>query len=447
MSIATIILAAGQGSRMNSDMPKVLHKIAGVSMLGHVMRCAVAIDSSKTVVVVGYDGDQVKTLTESIDEDAEIVWQTEQNGTGHAVQMAEQSLAGFDGVAIVLYGDTPFVKPDTLTAMLNARENGADVVILGFDAANPGGYGRLIEDGQKLTAIVEAKDCSEEQLNISFCNSGVVCASARLLFSLLKDVKTNNANGEVYLTDIVEIANNRGLSCKAIRCDEAETMGINSRHDLTIAEATFQKSARIEAMENGITMTAPETVFFALDTCLGRDVTLEPNVFFGPDVTVENGATIKAFSHLEGCHISEQAQIGPFARLRPGAEIGSNARIGNFVEIKASQIASNTKIGHLAYVGDAQIGEETNIGAGVIFCNYDGVSKHKSTIGRNVFIGSNSALVSPVNIGDNALIGSGSVITKDVNADDLAISRARQENKAGMGKRMMDRLRNLKAKK
>ncbi|MBL4808143.1 MAG: bifunctional UDP-N-acetylglucosamine diphosphorylase/glucosamine-1-phosphate N-acetyltransferase GlmU [Rhodobacteraceae bacterium] len=446
MPIATIILAAGQGSRMNSDLPKVLHKIAGVPMLGHVMASVAQIEADKTVVVVGHGAQQVAALATDIDETVSVTQQDVQNGTGHAVLQASE-LADFDGDIIVLYGDTPFIQPDTLTDMLTARAAGNDVVVLGFEATNPGGYGRLIVTDNKLQAIVEAKDCTEAQLAVSFCNSGVVCAPAALLFSLLGDVEANNKNGEIYLTDIIAIANARGLTCAAIHCAEVETMGVNSRQDLAVAEAAFQRQARAAAMENGVTMTAPETVFFAQDTVLGRDITIEPNVFFGPDVTVENNVTLKAFSHLEGCHISEAAQIGPFARLRPGAEIGGDARIGNFVEIKAAQIDQGAKIGHLAYVGDAHIGEDTNIGAGVIFCNYDGVFKHKSTIGKNAFIGSNTALVSPVVIGDNALIGSGSVITKDVPADALAVSRARQENKPGMGHRMMQRLRNLKAKK
>ena len=447
MSVATIILAAGQGSRMNSDLPKVMHKIASVSMLGHTMHSAAIIEAKKTVIVVGHEGGQVEKLAHSIADSATIVWQKEQNGTGHAVLQAAHALADFEGDVIVLYGDTPFVRPETLQAMLAARQAGNDVVVLGFEAEKPGGYGRLIVENKMLKAIVEAKDCTDVQKEITFCNSGVVCAPAALLFSLLADVADNNASGEIYLTDIVGIANARNLRCTAIECPESETLGVNSRHDLAQAEAIFQKSARHAAMENGVTMTAPETVFFAHDTVIGRDVTIEPNVFFGPDVTVENNVTIKANSHLDGCHISEGAQIGPFARLRPGAEIGGDARVGNFVEIKAAQVDRGAKIGHLAYVGDAHIGEETNIGAGVIFCNYDGVSKHVSTIGKNVFIGSNSALVSPVHVGDEALIGSGSVITKDVPADDLAIARARQDNKKGMGKRLMDRLRSLKAKK
>ncbi len=447
MATAIIVLAAGQGSRMNSDLPKVMHRLAGVSLLGHAMHSAAQIDAEKTVIVVGHQGEQVEKLAKSIDPDVETVWQKHQNGTGDAVLQAAETLRDFDGDVIVLYGDTPFVQPQTLQAMLESRSNGNDVVVLGFNAQTPGGYGRLVVKDHALTAIIEAADCTESELEIGFCNSGVVCASAKTLFSLLDEVADKNTDGEVYLTDIVKIANSRGQACTAITCDESQTLGVNSRVDLAKAEAAFQTRARKNALQNGVTMTAPETVFLALDTVLGRDVTIEPNVFFGPDVTVENNVEIRANSHLEGCHISNGATIGPFARLRPGAEIGGNARVGNFVEIKASQIDQGAKIGHLAYVGDAHIGENTNIGAGVIFCNYDGVFKHKTVIGKGAFIGSNTALVAPVNIGDESLIGSGSVITKDVPADALGLARARQENKPGMGKRLMDRLRSLKAKK
>ncbi len=447
MATAIVILAAGQGSRMASELPKVMHKVAGVSLLGHAMHCAARIEAEKTVIVVGHQGEQVSALAKSIDPDVETVLQKDQNGTGDAVLHAAESLRDFDGDVIVLYGDTPLVQPETLQTMLDCRAKGHDIVVLGFEAQPPGGYGRLVMQNDVLKEIVEAADASETQRAISFCNSGVVCASAKTLFLLLDSVAKQNTGGEVYLTDIVKIANSRGLACTAITCAESETLGVNTRADLAKAEAAFQSGARAEAMQNGVTMTSPETVFLALDTVLGRDVTIEPNVFFGPGVTVENNVEIRANSHLEGCHISNGAIIGPFARLRLGAEIGGNARVGNFVEIKASQIDQDAKIGHLAYVGDAHIGAETNIGAGVIFCNYDGVSKHKSVIGKGAFIGSNTAIVSPVHIGDEALVGSGSVITKDVPADALAIARARQETKAGMGKRLMDRLRNLKAKK
>lgn len=447
METSLIILAAGQGSRMKSDLPKVMHKLAGVPMLWHSLQLSGELNATKTVVVVGHGGDVVEKSVAEFDPNMEIVWQKEQLGTGHAVQQAKDALKDFNGDAIVLYGDTPFVQKETLQKMQAARAQGYSVVVLGFEAEQPGGYGRLVMNGDTLQAIVEAKDCTNEQLSIRFCNSGVICAPADQLFSLLEDVDSNNASGEIYLTDIIAIANDRGLSCTAITCDEAETLGVNSRSDLAKAEATFQQNARQTHMENGVTLTDPDTVYFAYDTHIGRDVTIEPNVFFGPSVTIESGATVKAFSHLEGCHIANKCQVGPFARLRPGAELDLGAKVGNFVEIKASTINEGAKVNHFTYVGDANVGAGTNIGAGTIFCNYDGVNKHHTEVGKNVFIGSNSSLVAPVTIEDEAFVATGSVITEDVKSGDMALARSRQINKPGLGKRLMDRLRADKAAK
>ncbi|MBL4874131.1 MAG: bifunctional UDP-N-acetylglucosamine diphosphorylase/glucosamine-1-phosphate N-acetyltransferase GlmU [Rhodobacteraceae bacterium] len=446
MSIATIILAAGQGSRMKSDIPKVLHKIASAPMLWHTMQSAAQIEADKTIVVVGHGGTETSDAAHEFNADAKIVWQKEQNGTGHAVMQAKDELEGFDGDVIVLYGDTPFVRPETLQKMLAARAQSA-VVVLGFEAANPGGYGRLQMDGDSLEAIIEAKDCTSEQLQITLCNSGVICAPADLLFSLLDEVGRDNANGEVYLTDIIEIARARDLPCTTITCSESETMGVNSRQNLAEAEAAFQQSARIETMENGVTLSAPETVHFAFDTHIGRDTIVEPNVFFGLGVTIETGATIRAFSHLEGCHVARECIVGPYARLRPGAELDLGAKVGNFVEIKSAQIEAGAKVNHLSYVGDARIGAGSNIGAGTIFCNYDGVNKHHTEIGERVFIGSNSALVAPVSIADDGFVATGSVVTSDVPEGALAIARARLVIKPGLGKRMMDRLKAAKVAK
>ena len=446
MSIALIILAAGQGTRMNSDQPKVLHKLAGAPLLWHAMKTGAQIGADKTVVVVGHGGEAVEKSAQAFDPEAEIVWQREQNGTGHAVQQAASALDGFDGDAIILYGDTPFIRSETLETMLAAREDGSAVTVLGFNAEIPGGYGRLITDGSSLDAIIEAKDATDDQLSISLCNSGVICAPAPLLFDLLSGLTANNAGGELYLTDIVALARARDLPCRAIICDESETLGVNSRADLAAAEAAFQARSRTEAMENGVTMAAPDTVYFSYDTTIGRDVSIEPNVYYGPDVTVENGAESRAFSHLEGCHISTKCIVGPYARLRPGAELAEGAKIGNFVEIKAAQIEAGAKVNHLTYVGDARVGEGTNIGAGTIFCNYDGVNKHHTDIGKRVFIGSNSALVAPVTIADDAFIATGTVVTENVGTGDMAIARARQVNKTGLGKKLMDRLRAAKKK-
>ena len=448
MPVAVVILAAGQGSRMKSNLPKVLHEVAHAPLLVHAMLSAQSIDADRIVVVTGHGGEGVGAAATAFAPDAAIVSQDEQLGTAHAVQQAGEALADFEGDVIVLYGDTPFIQEDTLRRMLKARQNGAGVVVLGFEANTPGRYGRLVTDADGgIDAIIEAKDASPEQLAITLCNSGVICADRSELFALIDAVGNNNASGEYYLTDIVGLARGKGLSCTAITCAETETMGVNSRADLAAADAAFQMRQRAETLENGVTMHAPDTVFFAYDTYIGRDVVIEPNVVFGPAVTVETGALIRAFSHLEGCHVSQEAVVGPYARLRPGAEIGNGARIGNFVEIKAAFIGDGAKVNHLSYVGDADVGDGANIGAGTITCNYDGVFKHKTVIGKRAFIGSNTALVAPVRVGDDAMTGSGSVITTDVPDEAMAISRAKQANKPGLALRLMNRLRAAKAAK
>lgn len=447
MQTAVIVLAAGKGTRMKSDLPKVLHRVAGAPLLVHAMRAGQGIAAERTIVVVGDGADQVERAAHAWNEEAVCVEQREQLGTGHAVRQASAALAGFDGDVIVLYGDTPFVAPATLERMLAARRGGHAVVVLGFEAATPGFYGRLItgEDGA-LEAIVEAREATPEQLAVTLCNSGVICAGAGLLFSLLDEVRNDNTRGEYYLTDIVALARGRGLTCSAVTCPEAETLGVNSRADLAAAEAAFQARARRQAMEAGVTLVAPETVFLSHDTQLGRDVVVEPNVIFGPEVTVEGGATIRAFSYLEGCHVAQGAIVGPYARLRPGAEIGTGAHVGNFVEIKAASIGDGAKVNHLSYIGDASVGTRTNIGAGTITCNYDGVSKHRTEIGAGAFIGSNSALVAPVSVGDGALVAAGSVVTMPVPADALAVARARQVVKPKLAAAMFARLRAQRTK-
>ncbi len=446
MPVAVVILAAGQGSRMKSEMPKVLHSVAGAPLLVHAMLSGQSLAAERAVVVAGFGAEQVEKAAKSFDLDVQVVQQTEQLGTAHAVGQAAVALADFDGDVVVLYGDTPFVRHQTLQAMLDKRAEGNGVVVLGFEAADPGRYGRLVVTSKGgLEAIVEAKDATPEQLSITLCNSGVICADRATLFDLIGKVGNDNASGEYYLTDIVALARSEGMVCAAISCDEVETQGVNSRGDLAAAEASFQNRARADAMDNGATLTAPQTVFFAYDTIVGRDVVIEPYVFFGPGVTLESGATIRAFSHLEGCHVSQHAVIGPYARLRPGAEIGDAARVGNFVEVKAALVGERAKISHLSYVGDAEIGADANIGAGTITCNYDGVFKHKTVIGARAFIGSNTALVAPVRVGDDAMTGSGSVITTDVPDQAMAISRAKQANKPGLALRVMNKLRAAKA--
>ncbi|SOH92352.1 bifunctional UDP-N-acetylglucosamine pyrophosphorylase / Glucosamine-1-phosphate N-acetyltransferase [Monaibacterium marinum] len=446
MNIAAIILAAGQGTRMQSDLPKVLHQIGSAPMIIHAMASANTLDPQQMIVVTGHGGQQVANAVGDWRDDVSFATQDEQLGTAHAVQQAAPALDGFDGDAVVLYGDTPFISGDTLAAMQSARATGAAVVVLGFDTAQPGGYGRLIVGPDGLEAIVEAKEATPEQLAITLCNSGVVMADAATLMDLVNAVGNDNAKGEYYLTDIVGIARSRGLTCAAVTCAEQETMGVNSRVDLAAAEAVFQWNRRGRALDEGVTLTAPETVFFAFDTHIGRDVSIAPNVVFGPGVTVETGAEIRAFCHLEGCHVAEGAQIGPYARLRPGAEIGGGARVGNFVEVKNAVLHEGAKVNHLTYIGDAEIGKRANIGAGTITCNYDGVFKHKTTIGDDAFIGSNSSLVAPLTIADAGYVASGSTVTTNINAGDLAIARARQVNKPGLGARMVARLRALKEK-
>jgi bifunctional UDP-N-acetylglucosamine pyrophosphorylase / glucosamine-1-phosphate N-acetyltransferase len=444
MQVNLIILAAGQGTRMNSERAKVLHEIAGAPLIVHAMKSGAALDPARTVVVTGVGADDVARAVAGWDDRAVCVRQDEQLGTGHAVLQAQAALANADGDAIVLYGDTPFITAETLEAMLAARQNHA-VVVLGFEAADPGRYGRLVTEGDILTRIVEFKDADEATRAITLCNSGVVAADSATLFSLLSEVTNNNAAGEYYLTDIVEIAARRGLKATVVRCPEAETLGINTRAQLIAAEAAFQARARAELVEDGVTLIAPETVHLAHDTVIGRDAVIEQNVVFGPGVTVESGARIRAFSHLEGCHVSRGGIVGPFARLRPGAELAEDVHVGNFVEIKNAVIDEGAKINHLSYIGDADVGARTNVGAGTITCNYDGVNKHRTTIGRNVFVGSNTMLVAPVRLGDNAMTASGSVITQDVPAGDLGIARAKQANKAGFALRFFDMLRAAKA--
>jgi bifunctional UDP-N-acetylglucosamine pyrophosphorylase / glucosamine-1-phosphate N-acetyltransferase len=446
MMVSLVILAAGQGSRMQSDMPKVLHPLGAVPLVVHAMRAGRALDPARVVVVVGHGGDAVEQVVTAEDEGAIVVRQTEQLGTAHAVDQARAALAGVAGDVVVLYGDTPFIRSDTLEAMIAARKT-HDIVVLGFEAADPGRYGRLVTQGQKLSRIVEYKDATEEERAIPLCNSGVICADRATLFDLIAQVGNDNAAGEYYLTDIVALATAQGLSAGVVTCPEAETLGINTRAELAQAEAGFQTRARAEALENGVTLVAPETVYFAQDTFIGRGAVVEQFVVFGPDVTVESGATIRAFSHLEGAHVSRGAVVGPYARLRPGAELAEDVRVGNFVEIKNAELGEGAKVNHLSYVGDASIGARANLGAGTVTCNYDGVFKHHTEIGAGAFIGSSTMLVAPVRVGAEALIGSGSVITTDVPDGALALGRARQEVKPGLGKRLMDRLRAAKAAK
>ena len=442
--VAIVILAAGQGSRMQSDLPKVLHRLAGVPLVGHALAAARSLDPEQITVVAGHGADQVRRAVAGLEPDARIVLQTEQLGTGHAVRQALPELEGFEGKVIVLYGDTPFIGEDTLAAMAS---HPADIVVLGFEAEDPGRYGRLVVTSRGLERIVEYKDADAATRSIALCNSGVMALDAALLRQLIVRLGNDNASGEYYLTDLVELGRAEGRRADVVTCDEEETLGINTRAELAAAEAAFQARARRAALDDGVTLSDPQTVWFALDTVIGRDAIIGQNVVFGPGVTVESGAEILPFCHLTGCHISEGATVGPFARLRPGAELGADTHVGNFVEIKNSVLDEGVKVGHLTYLGDTHIGEHSNIGAGTITCNYDGVMKHRTEIGPRAFIGSDTMLVAPVRIGADAMTGSGSVITEDVADGALALGRARQLTKPGLALRLMEALRAKKEKR
>lgn len=426
---AALILAAGKGTRMKSDIPKVLHKVAGRSLLGHVIDTASALQSERTVVVVGPGMDSVAREASP----HHTVVQHDQLGTADAVKPAREALNSFsDGTIFILYGDTPFIRPQTLEAMLAQRTAGAAIVVLGFRPADPAEYGRLIvNDDGSLDAIVEFREANAAQRAVTLCNSGVLAVDAQHLFSLVDQVKNDNAKGEFYLTDIVELARKQDLKAAVVEAPEEELLGINSRRDLAAAESYWQQNKRIEMMDNGVTLIDPDTVYFAYDTEIGRDVVIAPHVFFGPGVRIAPDVDIRSYCHFEGATVNSGAIIGPFARLRPGAELSENVHIGNFVEVKNAHLGEGAKANHLAYLGDTDVGAGSNIGAGTITCNYDGYFKHRTVIGENAFIGSNSSLVAPVSIGKGAIVAAGSVITREVNDDALALGRGRQEAKQG----------------
>lgn len=442
---AAIILAAGLGTRMKSDLPKCMHKVGGRPMLEWSIDLARKTGSDRIVTVYGEKSRQIGELGER--NKTLTALQHPPLGTGHAVQSGESALAGFIGNVIILYGDTPLITAETVEKVFQALEAGASVAVLGFTPDDPGAYGRLVVENGTLDRIVEFKDATDAERDISFVNSGVLAAPAPLLFDLLREVTNDNANGEYYLTDVVGLARSRGLKAVAVEGDATEVLGVNSRVDLAEAEACWQARRRDQLMRDGVTMTAPETVFFAHDTEVDRDVIIEPNVVFGPGVSVESEAIIHAFSHLEGCVVHKGAVIGPYARLRPGADIGESARIGNFVEVKNATFAAGAKANHLSYIGDATVGAKANIGAGTITCNYDGFGKHKTEIGEGTFIGSNSSLVAPVRIGDGAYTGSGGVVTDDVPDNALALGRAKQVNKDGWASRFRAAMQKRKSER
>lgn len=445
--LAVIVLAAGMGTRMKSDIPKVLHRVAGRSLLGHVLHAALSLNPAKLVVVHGPGQESLIKEAKSIAPAALFAEQAERKGTGHAVMMAEAALHGFAGTVLTLYGDVPMVQAEALQATVAAASPPNGMAVLGFHAKDPTGYGRLLLNGSTVTAIREHRDATEAERKVDLCNSGIIAISATDLFPTLHKLQPHNAQGELYLTDVVELMAKAGKTCALATCDEADVAGVNDRLQLAAIEQEFQSRLRRHVMLNGATLQNPSSVYFCADTKLGRDVVIEPNVIFGPGVTVGDGVEILGHSHIEGATIADGARIGPFARLRPGADIGAKAHIGNFVEVKKAVIGKGAKANHLTYIGDAEIGAGSNIGAGTITCNYDGYEKHLTRVGENVFVGSNSALVAPVSIGAGANIAAGSVITADVPADSLAMTRSPSTIKEGWAKRYRAMKAAKKAKK
>ncbi|MGB1539668.1 MAG: bifunctional UDP-N-acetylglucosamine diphosphorylase/glucosamine-1-phosphate N-acetyltransferase GlmU [Rickettsiales bacterium] len=439
-SFAVVVLAAGKGTRMRSNLPKVLHPLAGKPMLCHVLSTLEAIRPDRTGVVIAPGMDEVRMAARETCRECLFAVQDSEKigaGTGAAVKAARDMLEGFAGDVLVLFGDTPLITADTLQRMLDALETDSEPVIavLGMRPQDPAEYGRLVLNSRhELEEIVEFKDASPVQKEINLCNSGVMAIKGGELLPLLDKLENNNAKGEYYLTDMVKIARSEGRQCAVIEAPEKELLGVNSRDQLAHAEAEIQQCLRYRAMEEGATLIAPETVFFSHDTKVAPDVVIHPFVYFGPNVTLHSDVEIRSFSHIEGAVVSERAVIGPYARLRPGAEIGEAAHVGNFVEIKKATLEKGVKANHLSYIGDAHIGAHTNIGAGTITCNYDGFDKYQTTIGEGAFIGSNTALVAPVSVGDGAIIGAGSTIAEDVDANALAITRAQQSQKKDWAK-------------
>ena len=443
--IAAIVLAAGKGTRMKSATHKVLHPIAGRPMIEHLLASLAELQPERTVVVVGEGRQQLEA---ALAGRAQFAVQEPQLGTGHAVQQAKDALEGFDGDVLVLYGDVPFVRAETMRALVDRlrADDAPAAVVLAFEPEHALNYGRVIVTGDRVTWMVEHKDASEDQRACRLCNSGLLAARSEDLFALLDRIGNDNAQGEYYLVDVVNVANADGRhSAVVVTDDPDEVAGINSRAELARAEAQWQGVKREDAMANGASLRAPETVFFSWDTEIGRDVTIEPNVVFGPGARVADGATIRAFSHIEGATIGERAEVGPFARLRPGAVMGKGSKVGNFVEMKKATLGEGAKANHLSYLGDAEIGAGANIGAGTITCNYDGYFKYKTVIGPRAFIGSNSALIAPVKIGADAIVAAGSAVSRDVADGELRMVRAEQLVKPGWADRFHDTMKKKKA--
>jgi bifunctional UDP-N-acetylglucosamine pyrophosphorylase/glucosamine-1-phosphate N-acetyltransferase len=438
-SCIAVVLAAGEGTRMKSEKPKVLHELAGRPMLAHVLASLGQAGATRLAVVVGPDRDDVAGEVRRIAPDAGIFTQRDRLGTAHAVLSARAALQEASDDVVVAFADTPLMTAETFNRLRAPLAGGAAVAVLGFEAANPAGYGRLITADGRLQAIREHKDATESERAITLCNGGLMAIRGDLALSLLDKIGNSNAQREYYLTDIVEIANSLGHQAVTVIASEEEIQGINDRAQLARVERVMQDRLRQAAMASGVTLIAPETVFFSHDTRIGRDTVVEPNVVFGPGVVIEKNAIIHAFSHLEGAHVAAGATVGPFARLRPGAALGPKAKVGNFVEIKNVDLGAGAKVSHLTYLGDATVGAGANIGAGTITCNYDGFRKYRTTIGEGAFVGSNSSLVAPVTIGNGAYVGSGSVVTANVPDDALAVARGRQAVKDGWAKMFRER--------
>jgi bifunctional UDP-N-acetylglucosamine pyrophosphorylase/glucosamine-1-phosphate N-acetyltransferase len=445
--LALVILAAGKGTRMKSDMHKVLHPIAGRPMIEHLLASAGDLDAERLVVIAGHGRDQLEA---ALGDRATIAVQEPQLGTGHAVLQARAALADFSGDVLVLYADVPFVSAATMRAMLD-RLHAADapaVVVLGFEPEDALAYGRVVADADRITRMVEFKDANEAERATRLCNSGLLAARSDVLFGLLERVGNDNAQGEYYLPEVVNVAVDDGATCAVVvTAAPDEVAGINSRGELAQAEARWQAQRRQRAMDEGATLIAPETVWFAWDTVLGRDVIVEPNVVFGRGVTVADDVLVRAFSHLEGANLASGVEIGPYARLRPGAVLEQDAKVGNFVEVKNAVLGQGAKANHLSYIGDAEVGAGANIGAGTITCNYDGYFKHKTVIGARAFIGSNSALIAPVRVGADAIVAAGSAVSRDVADGELRLVRAEQLVKPGWADRFHDAMKKKKAEK
>ncbi|WP_421983143.1 bifunctional UDP-N-acetylglucosamine diphosphorylase/glucosamine-1-phosphate N-acetyltransferase GlmU [Roseibium sp.] len=440
----SIVLAAGLGTRMKSDLPKVLHEIGGLAMVGHVLKALSGAGSDRVSVVTGPEMPALADLVAGMMPSALCHVQEERLGTAHAALAAREALVQPADDVLVLFGDTPLVTAETVLKVRDALREGSDLVVLGFETQDPFGYGRLLTDNGKLLAIREEKDASDEERKVMFCNSGIMGFAGKHALSLMEEIGNSNVKGEYYLTDAVEIANRRGLKVSAVAGSEVETQGINTRAQLAACEQDFQDRMRRAAMDDGCTLLAPHTVFFSHDTVLEPGVTVEQNVVFAGGVHVASGATIRAFSHLEGAAVASGCVVGPYARLRPGTVLEHGAKIGNFVETKNVTFGAGAKANHLSYVGDASVGSKSNIGAGTITCNYDGFLKHRTDIGSGSFVGSNSTLVAPVQLGDGAFVSAGSVITQDVPADALAFGRARQDTKEGRAKALKEKLKAAK---